>query len=312
VSELAGKTALVTGASGFIGTALARRLRRDGVTVCGLSRRSPSDSTACDRWWFADVTDLDEVRRVLDAVRPDLVFHLASVVSGSRAMEAVVPTMQSNLVSAVNLLIAATERPVERILLAGSQEEGRPDGNWPVPASPYAAAKLAAGAYARMFHALYGTPTVWLRLFMVYGPGQRDTSKLIPYAAVSLLNGVAPAVSSGSRLVDWIYIDDAVDAIRAAATTLGLEGRTLDIGSGASFTLRHVLEQLARLAGTGVEPLWGAETDRPLELDCVADAEATATSLGWRARTPLSEGLRRTLDWYRARESDEARQAPTR
>ena len=301
MNEVAGKTALVTGASGFIGSALARRLRRDGAIVHGVSRRPPGGGETCDRWWTADVTDLSEVRRVLLSAKPDLVFHLASVVSGSRAMDAVLPTLQANLVAAVNLLVATTERRVERILLAGSQEEAHPDGTWPVPASPYAAAKLAAGAYARMFHALYGAPAVWLRIFMVYGPDQPDDRKLIPSATRSLLRGIAPAVSSGSRLVDWIYVDDVVEALSTAASVRGLEGRTLDIGSGTAVSLRAVLEQLAHLVGTGVEPRFGVKGDRPLEQECVADVDATAACMSWRPRTPLAEGLRRTVDWYRAR-----------
>jgi UDP-glucose 4-epimerase len=301
VSEFAGKTALVTGASGFIGSALARRLRSEGVSVHGVSRRPCADNDVCDRWWRADVTDLAEVRRVLGATRFDLVFHLASVVSGSREIDAVLPTLQVNLVAAVNLLLAATERGVTRILLAGSQEEALPDATWPVPASPYAAAKMAAGAYARMFHALYGTPAVWLRFFMVYGPGQADTRKLIPYATMSLLRGVAPAVSSASRLVDWIYVDDVVDALLTAAVARGLEGRTLDVGSGRPVTIRSVVEQVAHLVNPGLEPRFGAEADRPLERACVADVDATAEWLGWRARMPLPDGLRRTVEWYRAR-----------
>ncbi len=300
MNEIAGKTVLVTGASGFIGSALVRRLRIDGAIVHGVSRRPPKSDKTCDRWWTADVSDLSEVRRVILSVKPDLVFHLASVVTGSRAMDAVLPTLQANLVSAVNLLLATTEKRVERILMAGSQEEAQPDGSWPIPASPYAAAKLAGGSYARMFHALYGAPVVWLRIFMVYGPGQHDDRKLIPFATRSLLRGIAPAVSSGSRLVDWIYVDDVVEALSTAASVGGLEGRTLDIGSGTAVSLRTVLEQLARLVDSGVEPRFGIESDRLLELECVADVDATAACMSWRPRTPLAEGLRRTVDWYRA------------
>src|SRR5262245_32015288 len=151
---LSGRTVLVTGASGFIGAALTKRLRDEGAAVHGLARRKPAENGSCQCWWEADVADLAAVRRVVDAVEPDLVCHLAGLVAGTRDLEMVVPMVHANLVGAVNLLVAVAERGRARLLLAGSLEEAQPDGRWPVPASPYAAAKLAAGAYARMFHAL--------------------------------------------------------------------------------------------------------------------------------------------------------------
>jgi UDP-glucose 4-epimerase len=296
---LSGKTALVTGASGFIGAATARRLRDAGAIVHGVSRRAQPEKGACTRWWQADVGDIAEVRALVAAVEPDVVFHLAALVSGARGLDRVLPMLHANLLAAVNLLVATTERPVERLVLAGSLEEPQPDSAWAVPASPYAAAKLAAGAYARMFHALYGTRAVCLRLFMVYGPAQPDLSKLVPYVTLSLLRGEAPALSSGTRPVDWVYVDDIVDALLAAAVTDGVEGRTLDVGSGELVTVREVVERIARLVETGITPGFGAVPERPLEQVRVANVAETAACLGWRARTPLEEGLARTVDWYR-------------
>lgn len=113
-------------------------------------------------------------------VRPGLVFHLASHVSGSRGLDAVLPTLQANFLSTVNVLLAAAEVGCKRIVRAGSLEE--PDGEdpEPVPVSPYAAAKFTANTYDRMFHSLHGLPVVTLRIFMVHGPGQRDETKLVP------------------------------------------------------------------------------------------------------------------------------------
>jgi UDP-glucose 4-epimerase len=299
MSGFAGKTVLLTGATGFIGGATARRLREAGATVHGLSRRPPADGDTCDRWWPIDITEITAVRGVLAAVRPEIVFHLAGLSSGSRALDMVLRMVHVNLVGAVNLLVAATERPVARLVFAGSLEEPSPDGAWPVPASPYAAAKLGAGAYMRMFHALYGTPALWLRLFMVYGPAQPDVQKLIPYVTLSLLRGEAPALSSGTRLVDWVYIDDVVEGLMAAAVAEGLEGRTLDVGSGELVAVREVVAELERLVNPRVLPRFCAIPERPMEQVRVADAAATAALLGWRPRTPLKEGLAKTVDFYR-------------
>jgi nucleoside-diphosphate-sugar epimerase len=188
---------------------------------------------------------------------------------------------------------------VARLVMAGSLEEPTPDRAWPTPHSPYAAAKLGAGAYARMCHALYGTPVVWPRLFMVYGPAQPDVRKLVPYVTTSLLHDESPELSSGSRPVDWIYIDDVVDALLAAAVADGVEGRTFDVGSGRLVPIRHVVEEIARLCDAKVAPHFGTVPERPLEQVRVADVAPTAAYLGWRAQTPLEEGLRKTVDWYR-------------
>jgi UDP-glucose 4-epimerase len=296
---LAGKTALVTGASGFIGGAVARRLRESGAAVHCVSRAAQGAPGTGERWWQVDLADIADVRRLLAATQPNFVFHFAGVTSATRGIVSVLPTLQANLIPTVNLLVAAVEQPVQRLLLAGSLEEPQPDGSWPAASSPYAAAKYAAGAYTRTCHALYGIPAVWLRLFMVYGPAQKDLKKLVPHVTCSLLRGESPAMSEGKRPVDWIYIDDVVDACMAAAVAEGVEGQTLDIGSGQLVTVREVAERLVRIIDPDLRPRFGAVPERPLEQLRVAEAELTAARLGWRARTPLEDGLRKTVEWYR-------------
>jgi UDP-glucose 4-epimerase len=244
-----------------------------------------------------------EVSEIFSAVRPDSVFHLASHVSGLRDLASVIPTVRSNLLSTVNLLTAATEIGCRRVVLAGSMEE--PEGDDPVPCSPYAASKWAAGGYARMFHALYGVPTVILRIFMVYGPGQRDARKLVPYVIRSLLRGQAPKISSGSRPIDWIFIDDVIDALIAAAVADDVGGKTFDIGSGTLVTIRQIVTRLAQLINPSLAPLFGAVQDRPGEVVRSADIARTDRTIGWRPRTPLGEGLAKTVEWYRELSSRE-------
>jgi UDP-glucose 4-epimerase len=305
VSGLAGKTALVTGAGGFIGTALAKRLREAGAVVHGVSRVGRTGD--CLRWWRADLSDIAEVRSLLQAVAPDVVFHCSGMVTGARDLDLVVPMLQANLITCVNLLTATAEDGRVRILFAGSQEEGPPDGTWPVPCSPYAAAKFAAGAYARMCHALYGSRAVWLRLFMVYGPGQTDTRKLVPYVTQSLLRGEAPAVTRATRRIDWVFIEDVVEAFLAAAVADDVDGRTIDVGSGTLVPVRVVVEHLARIVGADVPLSFGALPDRPLEGEVVADVAAASDYLGWKAKTPLADGLQQTVEWYRRQQDSPAR-----
>jgi len=292
-----GERILVTGASGFLGTPLVARLGAAGGEVHAVSRRAPAGRPAEARWHAVDLEDAAAVERLVREVEPTRVFHLASRVVGGRELELVLPTFRANLATTVNLLAATTAAGVGRVVLAGSMEE--PLGG-ETPASPYAAAKGSAALYARLFHGLYGAPVVTARIFMVYGPGQRDPTKLVPSTIAAALAGRSPRISSGVRAIDWIYVDDVVEGLVALAITPGLEGSTIDLGTGKLTTVREVAERICALCGAP-PPEIGALPDRPLETFRRADPEATARACGWRAHVPLQEGLTRTIAALRGR-----------
>ncbi len=251
-------------------------------------------------WERADLADETAVRQLVRRVQPDVVLHLASEVSGSRDVQLVLPMLRANLLAAVNLMVACTKSGHPRLVLAGSMEEpemGDPDA---VAQSPYAVAKWGQLAYARHFSALHELPVVHLRVFMVYGPGQLDLRKLVPYATVSLLRGEAPRLTSGTREVDWVYVDDVVDAFLRAAVAPGAEGRSLDVGSGRLVSARSVVVRLRDLVGGEVEPAFGAVPDRALERVRAADPKPAEELMGWRPRTALDEGLAQTVEFYRS------------
>lgn len=311
----AGRRVLVTGASGFIGARLSAALVATGADVHAVARTAGAARDV--RWRTADLSDPDAAADVVRETAPEVVFHLASHVSGARALDAVLPTVRGNLLSTVNLLTAAAgQGSPPRVVLAGSMEE--PDGDGgdapAVPVSPYAAAKAAATGYARMFHALYDLPVVVLRVFMVYGPGPQDEAKVVPYAIRSLLAGEPPRLSSGTRAVDWVYVDDVVAAFVAAADggAAGALGRTVDVGSGELTTIRSVVERLTEMVGRDVAPHFGALPDRPLEREPRADLGPARDLLGWAPQTPLDEGLARTVAWFRDQTVDGRARAPGR
>jgi len=290
---------LVTGANGFIGSHLCLRLCQEGAEVHAVYRSEHPDVTG-PQWWQANLAELDEVRKIGRETRPDLIFHLASHVKGAPDIEHVLPTFQSNLQSTINILILAAELGCSRVVLTGSLAE--PDGKngEAFPSAPYAAAKWASTGYARMFHALYQVPVLIARVFMVYGPGQKDLTKLIPYVTLSILQGRIPSISSGQRLVDWIYVSDVVDGFLALAQTPQLDGATLDIGSGSLVSIRDIVEDLIRITGSSVNAQFGALPDRPLEPTRVAKVDDTYAKTGWKPRVSLREGLENTVRWYRA------------
>ena len=282
--------ALVTGASGFIGAHLCRRMQASGWDVHRVSR-SPAVAGS-GRAWQLDLTDAAATADTLAAVRPQVVVHLAARVTGRRDAALVVPVFADTAVATVHVLAAAYAAGTPRVVLAGSMEE--PDAA--APHSPYAAAKQAAAVYGHLYRALYALEVVHLRIHMVYGPGQRDERKLIPSVLSSLAAGQPPAVSSGARRVDWVHVDDVCEAVLAAATVQPAPTGPVDVGTGVATSLREVVERLVQLSGADVEPVFGAVPDRPLEVEPVADTDAAAAALnGWRATLDLTEGLRRTL-----------------
>ncbi len=296
--QFSGQKILVTGANGFIGSHLCRSLLRGGAEVHGIYRTRYSDNEDRIRWWQGNLADIEKVRDCLAAIKPDVIFHLASYVVGARKLDIVLPTFSCNLVATVNLLMAATERGCRRIILTGSLEEPESDTPEAIPCSPYAAAKWASSAYARMFHALYQTPVVVTRLFMVYGGGQKDLNKLVPYLILSILRKQVPKLSSGKRQIDWIYVDDVVDGLIAAAQVPNIEGRTIDLGSGKLVPIQTIARLITQTMGSQIEPLFGAVPDRPMEQIRVADVEKTYATIGWKPKTSLEEGLELTARWY--------------
>jgi UDP-glucose 4-epimerase len=298
VTKLAGARILVTGGTGFIGSRLLTRLCEAGAHVHAVSRERQPDSHLTIQWYQGDLADLPMATSLLKAVKPHVIYHLAGHVVGTREADAIVPTFQCNLASTVNLLTAAQRIGCNRFILSGSLEEPDTHNGDVVPSSPYAASKWAGSAYARMFHALYQFPTVILRVFMVYGPGQRDLNKLIPYVIGLFLRGEAPELTSGQRAIDWIYVDDVVDAFLAAALAENVEGKTIDVGSGRTETVREVVHTIARLLEQDEAPKFGTRPDRILEQVRVADPQAAEKFLRWTPQVSLEEGLKRTIDWY--------------
>lgn len=289
---------MVTGASGFLGSHLSRRLVENGIEVEAVSRSIRISQTNYLRWWQGDMTDIAAVRHLLDTIRPDVIFHLSGLATGIPDFDLVLPTFHSLLTSTVNILAVATEIGCRRIVLAASLTEPEPSYVEVTPTSPYAAAKWACGGYGRMFYKLYRTPVVMVRPFMAYGPGQ-DTRKLIPYVTLSLLQREVPKLSSGNWQADWIYVDDVIEGFLQAAEAVNIEGCTIDLGSGELASVRTIVQYIVKHVGNEIEPIFGALPDRPLEKARIANVADAYSKLCWKPLISLEQGLEQTVDWYR-------------
>jgi nucleoside-diphosphate-sugar epimerase len=310
MSHLTEARVLVTGASGMIGRAVIGLLGAE-TDVHAVSRRDQPPRPGVT-WWQVDLGEPGATTRLVHQVAPEVVLHLAGEVRGERSIDVVDSTLRANLVSSVELLESATRVRCRRVVLSGSLLEEPAGSAQAIPPSPYGASRWAASAYARMFHALFETPVVILRPSFAYGPGQERT-KLVPYVISELLGGESPELSSGDRLLDLVFAPDVAEAYLAAATARGVDGATFDIGVGRLTSVRRVVETIVELLGpTPGAPAFGRVQVRPLEQEIHVDPDVAAAALGWRARTPLVEGLRRTIDWYRADAGGQTAPATTR
>jgi UDP-glucose 4-epimerase len=297
--QIAERKVLVTGGSGFIGAHLCRRLIACGARLHAVSRELRQSENEHLHWWQADFRDMAAVRQIFKFVQPDIVFHLASHVAGAREHGVVLPTFYDNLASTVHLLTAASETGCQRVVLASSSEEPQGIDDATFACSPYAAAKWASSIYGRMFYELFQLPVVMPRIFMTYGPNQKDTDKLVPFVVLQLLHGETPRLSSGRRLADWIYVDDVIEGLLRAAVRPGIEGCAFDLGSGSLVSVRAIVEQIVEIVGASVEPAFGALPDRPFEQERVADTSFLSNKLGYQPRTSLKIGLETTVASYR-------------
>ncbi len=295
---------LVTGATGFIGIHLCNALISNGCHVTAVSRNSKSDIHRESYTHYpVDLIDPGKVSKLIQETKPDFVFHLAGLPVGNRSIEFIPSTFDSNLVTTLNLLTSMTEQQQGKLIIAGSLEE--PAGNSSeIPSSPYAMSKWAASRYAKMFAALYNTPVVHLRVFMVYGPGKQDEKKLVPYVINRLINNVPPELTSGSREIDWIYVADVVEGMLMAALSNEAEGQTIDIGSGNLITTRELVEQVKRMMNSETELLFGSREDRKMEQVRQADIRETFNRIHWKPRFSLEKGLSLTIDYFRGLGTD--------
>jgi UDP-glucose 4-epimerase len=287
---------LVTGAAGFLGSALCTRLSTLGASITGVGRSAQPEGFS-GAWVQCELTDQAAVQALVAETQPSIVFHLAGRTLGDQGKEAVWPTLRDNLLATLPLLVALVGTGCRRVVLTASLRDPE-GGSEPVPLSPYAAAKAASSAYGRMFHRLYELPVVIARPFMVYGPGRQDMSKLVPYVASRLVAGDEAALSSGEAAFDFVFVDDVVEGLLALATKDGLEGKTVDLGTGHLTSVADVARTIAQRLGKTRLVTLGAVPDRRFEPQRVADVESVAALTQWRAQVPLQAGIDRFLAWY--------------
>jgi nucleoside-diphosphate-sugar epimerase len=309
---------LVTGGAGFIGSHLAEALHCSGGTVLALDNLELGDlrnlqwGKGSSRLEFVegDVRDEALVARLVRGC--DWVFHQAALPSVPRSVQHPLQTNEHNVDGTLQLLLAARDAKVKRFLFASSssiygdtdaplKHEGLP----PNPMSPYALQKYTGERYCQLFYRLYGLPTVALRYFNVFGPRQRHDS---PYSGViarfctAFLRGERPTIfGDGLQSRDFTYIENVIRAnlLAVQVPVEKVAGRVLNVACGDSISLVQLVAELQALTGRKLEPCF--ETGRVGDVrSSRADIRAIRESLGFEPAVSFSDGLRRTLESYRA------------
>ncbi|MBI2833507.1 MAG: NAD(P)-dependent oxidoreductase [Acidobacteria bacterium] len=300
----------ITGATGFIGRHLVEALVVAGYRPLVISRAwaRPEPLAALGdrvRWAQADLIDNDALRSVLEREPPTVVFHLAGTLGRGEATRAVIECVEGNLFPSVRMLEAAMRLGVTRLILIGSAEEyGDYSGPFHEdlrlrPLSPYGVSKAAATQFALAMHARTACPVVIVRPFTAYGPAQ-PKAMFVAEAVDCAIKNVPFRMSQGNQRRDLVYVTDVVRGLLAAATTPGIEGRVINLGSGHAYRLRDVAERIWDLTGTSAPLLVGARHASADQLyDTWADIGAARVLIGWEPTIGLDDGLRATIAWAR-------------
>jgi len=298
---------LITGAAGFLGSNLANRLTREGHHVRGLDDLSTGDPQVLNgevHFTRGDVNDRPKLWTLLQEV--DCVYHLAARVS---VPESIIYPREYNAVNVggtVSLMEAMRDVGVRRVVFISSgavygdqQDQPVRETAIPYPRSPYAVSKLAAEFYVRTIGDLWGIETVSLRVFNAYGPGQHlppSHPPVIPnFLRQAIRGGTIVVHGDGSQTRDYVYVDDVVSAMIAAATAPGLDNQVINIGSGSQTSVRELVRLMLETARSQVEVMYNPRNDPGVSRLC-ADISLAREKLGYQPSISLADGLRLTRE----------------
>jgi nucleoside-diphosphate-sugar epimerase len=314
---------LVTGGAGFIGSHLTEELRRRGERVrvadsLITGHRKNLAHVSGVEFLEGDLADMDVTRGAVEGV--DYVLHQAAIPSVPRSVEDPITSNRANIDATLNVLVAARDAKVKRVVYAGSSSAYGNTATLPKredmptnPLSPYALQKLVGEQYMQMFTTLYGLETVTIRYFNVFGPRQDPSS---PYSGVisvfakALLENKAPTIyGDGEQTRDFTYVANVVDGVLRAVTAPGASGQVINVATDSRISLNHLFNTMKQLVGSPVNASYGPTRSGDVK-DSQADITRAREILGYKPIVSFEEGLRRTLEWYRTQASSNNHQQP--
>ena len=309
---MSGRSALVTGGSGFIGGHLSEALVAGGWRVRVLDdfssgREENLAAVAADvELVRGSICDPETLARAVDGV--EVVFHQAAVPSVPRSIAEPVRTNEVNVTGTLNVLEAARQGGVRRVVYAASSSAYGDTEELPkietmpaIPLSPYALQKYAGEVYCRLYNALYGLETVALRYFNIYGPRQDPKSAyaaVIPLFVTACLENDPPTIhGDGEQTRDFTMVADAVQANLRAADAPDAPGHVCNVAAGRRISLNQLMDQIRELTGSSVEAHHGPPREGDVR-DSLASLDRARALLGYEPSVDVREGLRRTVDYF--------------
>jgi UDP-glucose 4-epimerase len=309
------ETYVVTGGAGFIGSHIAERLLKDGQRV-----RIVDNFSTGKRQNIAhlngdldvheiSITDLDALHKAFAGA--DYVLHQAALPSVPRSIDDPLTTHEYNVTGTLNVLIAARDAGVKRVVYAASSSAyGDVEGEYkvesmpPRPLSPYGISKLTGEYYCQVFTGVYGLETVALRYFNVFGPRQDETSQysaVIPLFISAMLRGQPPTIyGDGTQSRDFTYIDNVVHGNLLALRAPRAAGQMMNLATGGRFSLLDLVDAINELLGTQIAPQHAAPRSGDIK-HSRADIARARDLLGFEPVVTFLDGLARTIEWYRTR-----------
>jgi UDP-glucose 4-epimerase len=303
---------LVTGAHGFLGSHLTAALLDRGYRVTILKREG-SDlrriGHLMDRITplTADLRDPEQVRQAVQTAAPDAILHLAAYYAVEHTPEQVGIMVDTNVRGAVALLEAARLEKTALLVNTSTctvyreRETPRSEKDPVGPQNLYDLTKLQAEEACHFYRDRFGVPSVTLRIFPPYGPGDNER-RLIPSVIRALLSGESPALTSGTQRWDFVHVRDIAAAYLAvlSAPDRALQGEIFNVATGDARTVREAVEQVRTVLGSGTELRWGLVPHRRNEVWLNSgNPEKIRSMLGWEPRVPLAQGLAETVAWFR-------------
>ena len=306
---------VVTGGAGFIGSHIVRRLLADGHEACVVDDLSTGHrenlAEVADSIELLDGSVCDRALLLRAMEGAQWVFHQAALASVQRSVDDPVASNRINVEGTLQVLAAARSCGVRRVVFASSSSVygdapalPKREDMTPAPKSPYAITKLAGEHYCAVYHELFGLETVSLRYFNVFGPHQDPRSQyaaVIPLFISTLMAGRGPTVfGDGEQSRDFTYVENVAEANIRAAQAPGAPGGVFNVGCGTRYSLNDLLAMLGRILGLRVRPVYA--DPRPGDVrDSLADISRARQVLGFEPIIGFEEGLRRTVEWYKAR-----------
>jgi len=305
--SLAGSRCLVTGATGFIGWHLVKRLVEESAEVfCivepGVDSAELESAGGVSDILVADLTEARAIRRAVEAANPSLVFHLAAVGVTEPAIDPV-GAVRVNVEGSVNLLLAL-DGSFDLFINTGTCHEygeGRLPLRESLPTAPttvYAASKVAAWHFCNLFFRTRGWPIVTLRLFSVYGPRQPSRT-LVPSVILSGLRKEELPMTDGDRVRDFVLVDDIVGGYLLAAGNRASVGQTFNLCSGRGISLRRLVSLIEGLIGPAPVKFGSLPSRAGEAPEIVGDNSLARKVLKWVPKVSLEEGLKLTVEWYK-------------